>query len=76
MIDPVCSIGAMQAVTAHRRKLNRKTERYRRKCLGQLHFERTETGVQDITLEAQQSTQNRRRTRAHRTLWSAASRAC
>lgn len=60
IIDTLCSIDAMQAIITHRSEPNRKTERYRRKCLEQLYFELTEMGVQEITLEARQAAQNRR----------------
>lgn len=60
----IADLGSMHVVVAHLSGRNRKTERYRRKCLETLYYELGEADVLDVTLECRSDTQDKR-DRAH-----------
>lgn len=59
IVEAVADVEAMQVLITHRSAPNRKTERYRRKCLERLYFELEDMGVSALTLESRQMAQNR-----------------
>src|SRR5699024_5071915 len=56
----IADLGSMHVVVAHLSGRNRKTERYRRKCLETLYYELGEADVLDVTLECRSDTQDKR----------------
>ncbi|NKV32811.1 hypothetical protein GS921_24205 [Rhodococcus hoagii] len=62
--DAIAELGSMHVVVAHLSGRNRKTERYRRKCLETLYYELEEAAVLDVTLERRSDAQDKK-DRAH-----------
>lgn len=60
----ISELGSMHVVVAHLSGRNRKTERYRRKCLETLYYELAAADVLDITLERRSDSQDKK-DRAH-----------
>jgi hypothetical protein len=64
IIAHLCELEPMNVVIAHLSARQKKTERFRRKCLGDFYSEMVEMGVNDVTLESR-SPQQDKRDRAH-----------
>lgn len=60
IVDVVASVESMQAIITHRSEFNKKTERYRRKCLEQMYFELSVMPVDHVILESRDASQNKR----------------
>lgn len=56
----VSGLDVFQVIVTNRSQVNRKTERYRRKCLETLYFELGNKKIADLTLESRQESQNRK----------------
>ncbi|WP_231595124.1 hypothetical protein [Salinibacterium sp. SWN1162] len=59
IIALLCELGTMNVVIAHRSTRQKKTERFRRKCLGDFYSEMTAMNVQDVTLESRSPKQDK-----------------
>lgn len=57
--ETIAALGTMHVVVAHLSGRNRKTERFRRKCLETLYFELSGAEVLDITLERRSDVQDK-----------------
>ncbi|WP_293768004.1 hypothetical protein [uncultured Corynebacterium sp.] len=60
IVEHMTPLNAEIFVVSHRSEPNRKTERFRRKCLEQLYYELYVRGVRKIFLESRHKEQNRR----------------
>jgi len=59
IIKLLCELDAMNVVIAHRSARQKKTERFRRKCLGDFYSEMAAMNVQDVTLESRSPKQDK-----------------
>lgn len=59
IIASLCELEPMNVVIAHRSARQKKTERFRRKCLGGLYAEMAAMGVNDATLESRSPKQDK-----------------
>lgn len=58
IVETLARIESIQAIITHRSELNRKTERYRRKCLEQIYFELSDMDIHNVILESRDEAQN------------------
>lgn len=58
IVDALRSLGPMTVVVSHLSKRNRKTERFRRKCLEALYYELAQMEVYDVTFESRSKAQD------------------